>query len=200
MNSFVFVFSVMRFFFLSQYSYTTSNLSSANVNVERWEDVLTASFTNSAQTLSGSGAMEEVRIRPPRSRLPLRTEIDVVSEPASWPPESPTAAARSCLEELALDEDSWLERRLPADLTKSHLKGTVSRYLRWVLLYINRKLFSRAIVAHHFNFNIIKGTLYNLKKKIQRQNGSANLDGLHNSRCGSFRCVRRSRWRHYLHG
>ena len=28
-------------------------------------------------------------------------------------------------------------------------KGIVSRDLSWVLLYINRKLFLRAIVAHH---------------------------------------------------
>ena len=34
-------------------------------------------------------------------------------------------------------------------------KGTVSRDLRWVLLYINRKLFSRAIVAHNKIFNFI---------------------------------------------
>ena len=31
--------------------------------------------------------------------------------------------------------------------------------------------------------------IYNLQKKIQRLNGLAILDGLHNSRCGSFRCV-----------
>ena len=29
------------------------------------------------------------------------------------------------------------------------VKGTVSQELRWVLLYINLKLFSRAIVGHH---------------------------------------------------
>ena len=33
-----------------------------------------------------------------------------------------------------------------------------------------------------YNFNFIKGTLYNLQKKIQRQNGTAILEGLHNSR------------------
>ena len=36
-------------------------------------------------------------------------------------------------------------------------KGTVSRDLRWVLLYINRKLFSRAIVAHHKILILLKG-------------------------------------------
>ena len=52
------------------------------------------------------------------------------------------------------------------------IKGTVSRDLRWVLLYINRMLSSRAIVI------LLKGTLYNLKKKILRQNGLVILDAL----------------------
>jgi len=39
------------------------------------------------------------------------------------------------------------------------------------------------------NFNFIKGTVYNLQKKIQRQNGTSILDGLHNSRCDSLCCV-----------
>ena len=59
---------------------------------------------------------------------------------------------------------------------ESSLKGTVSRELRWVLLYINRKLFSRAIVAHHNFFYFIKRTLYNQQKKIQHMNGSTILD------------------------
>jgi hypothetical protein len=40
------------------------------------------------------------------------------------------------------------------------------------------------------NIYFIKETLYNLQKKIQHQNGLAIQDGLHNSRCGSFCCVR----------
>ena len=36
-------------------------------------------------------------------------------------------------------------------------KGTVSRELRWVLLYINQKLFSWAIVAHQKILILIKG-------------------------------------------
>ena len=40
-------------------------------------------------------------------------------------------------------------------LAFSRFKGTVSRELRWVLLYINRKLFSRAIVGHQNYFNFI---------------------------------------------
>ena len=43
-----------------------------------------------------------------------------------------------------------------------HLKGTVSRELRWVLLYINQKLFSRADVPYHKILIFIKGhfTIY----------------------------------------
>ena len=37
------------------------------------------------------------------------------------------------------------------------IKGTVSRDLRWILLYINRKLFARAIVAHHKMLILLKG-------------------------------------------
>ena len=55
--------------------------------------------------------------------------------------------------------------------------GTVSRELRLVLLYINQKLFSRAIVAHHKSFNFIKRTLHNQQKKIQHMNGPTILDG-----------------------
>ena len=42
--------------------------------------------------------------------------------------------------------DSINTKPHPKNLT---LKGTVSWKLRWVLLYINLKLFSRADVAHH---------------------------------------------------
>ena len=49
------------------------------------------------------------------------------------------------------------------------LKGTVSRELRWVLQYINQKLFSRAIVAHHKILILLKGILCNVQKKIQRR-------------------------------
>jgi len=45
-----------------------------------------------------------------------------------------------------------------------NFKGTVSQELRWVLLSINQKLFSRADVAHHKNFNFTKGTLHNQQK------------------------------------
>jgi len=49
-------------------------------------------------------------------------------------------------------------------LKKISFKGTVSQELRWVLLYINQKLFSRADVSHNKNFNFIKGPLQNFKK------------------------------------
>ena len=38
-------------------------------------------------------------------------------------------------------------------------KGSVSRVLRWVLLYINQKLFSRPIIALHKIFTLLKGQL-----------------------------------------
>ena len=96
------------------------------------------------------------------------------------------------------------------------IKGTVSRELGWVLLYFNRKLFSRAIVTLHKNFYIIKGigryfavykrkssnnfilfygTLHNQYKKIQRINRPTILDGLHNSRYGKH-----VRWVYFLSG
>ena len=47
----------------------------------------------------------------------------------------------------------------------SPIKGTVSWELRWVLLYINRKLFSRAIVAHHKIFILLNGYFSIYKRK-----------------------------------
>ena len=44
------------------------------------------------------------------------------------------------------------------------VKGAVSRELRRVLLYINRKLFSRAIVAHHKIVILLKGHLITNKR------------------------------------
>jgi len=57
-----------------------------------------------------------------------------------------------------------------------HLKGTVSQELRWVLIYINRKFFSTAIVGHHKILIFIKGTLHNQQKKIQSMIGPTILD------------------------
>ena len=74
------------------------------------------------------------------------------------------------------------------------LKGTVSRDLRWVLLYFNRKLFSRAIVGHHKILILLKGHL-TINKKIQHMNGPTILDGLHNSRWGHHIC-----WAYFLSG
>ena len=45
-------------------------------------------------------------------------------------------------------------------------KGSVSRDLRWVLLYINGKLFLRPIIAENFKF--IKGLVHNLHKTGRR--------------------------------
>ena len=77
------------------------------------------------------------------------------------------------------------------------------------MIYVKGKLFSRAIVGHQKNLNFVKGTLYNLQKKIQCQNESAILDGLLNARCGSFQSFRiildesawinTKRFNHFLH-
>ena len=52
---------------------------------------------------------------------------------------------------------------------KHWFKGTVSRDFHWVLLYINRKLFSRAIVAHHKILILLKGhfTIYKRRSSIR---------------------------------
>ena len=45
---------------------------------------------------------------------------------------------------------------------KNFIKGSVSRVLRWVLLYIIQKLFSRPIIASHKILTFLKGqfTIY----------------------------------------
>ena len=45
------------------------------------------------------------------------------------------------------------------------MKGTVSRELRWVLLYINRKLFSRAVVGRRKIVILLKGHLTFYKRR-----------------------------------
>ena len=45
------------------------------------------------------------------------------------------------------------------------VKGIVSGVLRWVLLYINRKLFSRPIIALHKIFILLKGQFTIYKKQ-----------------------------------
>ncbi len=66
-----------------------------------------------SQTASGSGAIEAVRMRPAlRSRPPFRA-ADAMDSASAGRSELP---ANNCLEELALEEDSWLDRRLPNDL------------------------------------------------------------------------------------
>ena len=44
-------------------------------------------------------------------------------------------------------------------------KGSVSRVLRWVLLYINWKLFSRSIIASHKILTFLKGHFTIYKKQ-----------------------------------
>ena len=66
--------------------------------------------------------------------------------------------------------------------------GIATRFKVGIAIHQSKALF-KGYCRPSSNFNFTKGTFYNLKKKIQRQNGSAILDGLHNSRCGSFHCV-----------
>ena len=46
------------------------------------------------------------------------------------------------------------------------VKGSVSRVLRWVLLYINQKLFSRPIIAFHKILTFLKGQFTINKKQV----------------------------------
>ena len=80
--------------------------------------------------------------------------------------------------------------------TYSNIKVPVPWELRWVLLYINQKFFSRAIVPQHKISILLKGyfTIY-VQKKIQRMNGPTILDGLQNSRWGDHNC-----WAYLLSG
>ena len=47
----------------------------------------------------------------------------------------------------------------------SCIKGSVSRVLRWVLLYIIQKLFSRPIIASHKILTLLKGQFTIIKKQ-----------------------------------
>jgi len=44
-------------------------------------------------------------------------------------------------------------------------KGSISRILRWVLLFIDRKAFSRPILASHKILSLLKGQFTNYKKQ-----------------------------------
>jgi len=57
-----------------------------------------------------------------------------------------------------------------------------------IAIYQSKAIFN-GYCCPSWNFNFIKGTLHNLKNKIQRMNGPTILDCLNNSRCGSFHCV-----------
>ena len=50
--------------------------------------------------------------------------------------------------------------------------------MRIKVLYINQKLFSRAVIAHHKILIFVKVFLHNLQKKFQHINGPTTLDGL----------------------
>jgi hypothetical protein len=73
-----------------------------------------ATLSADSQTASGSGAIEAVRMRPAlRSPRPPFRAADATDSASAGRSELP---ASNCLEELALEEDSWLDRRLPNDL------------------------------------------------------------------------------------
>jgi len=67
----------------------------------------------------------------------------------------------NCNPKTKLDNQFSENKNYTVQMPKT-LKRTVSRDLRWVLLYINRKLFSRAIVAHRKILILLKGhfTIY----------------------------------------
>ena len=63
-------------------------------------------------------------------------------------------------------------------MARRAVKGTVSRQLRWVLQYINR----RAVVAYH-NILILLKDHFKMYKKIQCLNSLTIPDRQDNSRC-----------------
>ena len=54
---------------------------------------------------------------------------------------------------------------MDSGIDEKGLKGSVSRVLRWVLLYINQKLFSRPIIALHKILILLKGQFTIYKKQ-----------------------------------
>ena len=93
----------------------------------------------------------------------------------------------------------WVTRTLISVPKLWHLlpeywfKEIVSRDLRLVLLYINQKLFSGVIVAHHKILILLKWHFTINKRRSSVMNGPTILDVLHNSRCGNH-----DRWAYFL--
>ena len=79
------------------------------------------------------------------------------------------------------------------------LKGTVSRELRWVLLYINRKLFSRAIVGRHKILILLKGH-FTINKRRSSLWTALQFLMVCKILDPEVLCTHNSRWRHYLQG
>ena len=65
--------------------------------------------------------------------------------------------------------------------SRYNLKETVSRELRWVMLYINQKLFVWAIGAHPKILILSEGYLLCKLKKKKHMNGPSILDGVDDS-------------------
>ena len=57
------------------------------------------------------------------------------------------------------------DKHIAGSNSSCFLKGSVSRVLRWVLLYINGKLFSRPIIALHKILTLLKGQFTIYKKQ-----------------------------------
>jgi len=72
-----------------------------------------------------------------------------------------TLAKRPIFANIKITRETFFSAK---KLEKYQLKGTVSRDLRWVLLDINQKLFSRAIVTHHKILILSKGH-FTIKKR-----------------------------------
>ena len=76
---------------------------------------------------------------------------------------------------------------------KFDINGTVSQDLMWALLYTKRKLFSRAIVAHHKILILLKGH-FTINTQSTKEDPASERPYTSRwsaqFRCGSFRCDR----------
>ena len=81
----------------------------------------------------------------------------------------------------------WWKKTTSKISCYSPFKGTVSRELRWVLLYINWELFSRADVPHHKILILLKGH-FTVYKFIAYEHLTDSRSSLHNFRCSKHVC------------
>ena len=83
----------------------------------------------------------------------------------------------------------WNGECFRADSKKLYLRDCLMRIKVGIAIYKSKALF-KGYCHPSYNFNFIEGTLHSEQKRIQHMNGPTILDGLHNSRCDSFCCVR----------